>query len=111
MCKIDGVPRPIIIENDDDTHVHAEHILIDYLEKRNVVTQNDEGIHADKNLQDNLEEKPFIQKKITVYINNSPCAACAKKIEKLLRKKPGYSFDFICHSLVQDKTEILSRRS
>lgn len=48
VCKIDGVPRPIIKENDDDTHVHAEHILIDYLEKGNVVTQNDEGIHADK---------------------------------------------------------------
>lgn len=37
VCKIDGVPRPIIKENDDDTHVHAEHILIDYLEKGNVV--------------------------------------------------------------------------
>lgn len=86
VCKIDGVPRPIIKENDDDTHVHAEHILIDYLEKGNVVTQNDEGIHADKNLQDNLEEKPFIQKKITVYINNSPCAACANTFKDYLEK-------------------------
>lgn len=86
VCKIDSVPKTIIKENDEDTHEHAEHILIKYLEKENVVTQNDEGIHADKNLQDNLEEKPFIPKKITVYINNSPCAACAKELKDYLEK-------------------------
>lgn len=86
VCKIDRVPKTILKENDVESHVHAEHILINYLEKENVVTQNDEGIHADKNLQDNLEEKPLIQKKITVYINNSPCAACAEKLKNYLEK-------------------------
>lgn len=37
VCKIDGVFRFIIKENDDDIYVYVEYILIDYLEKGNVV--------------------------------------------------------------------------
>lgn len=64
VCKIDTVPKPIIIENDKGGK-HAEQILIDYLKNKTPT------------------------KKVTVYINNSPCAACADILKTYLEKNKG----------------------
>lgn len=61
VCKIDGVPEPIIIGND-------------------------EGKHAEKQLVDILKEMTLLQKEVTVYINNSPCAACSQILKTYLEK-------------------------
>lgn len=61
VCKIDGVPEPII-------------------------KGNDEGKHAEKQLVDILKERRLLQKEVTVYINNSPCAACANEFKDYLEE-------------------------
>lgn len=60
VCTIDGVHEPIIY---NDRSSHAEVKLIIYLEK------NYKG--------------PM---KLTIYINNSPCASCAKLLKTFLEK-------------------------
>lgn len=55
VCKIDNVPKAITKENNYGTH--AEKKLIEYLKERR------------------------LQKKVTVYTNNSPCAACANELK------------------------------
>lgn len=59
VCTIDGVHKPIIFRN--DTFEHAEDKLITYL------NANYKG--------------PM---KMTMYINNSPCASCAKSLKSFL---------------------------
>lgn len=61
VCKIDGEPETIIIRN-----------------------QN--GKHAEEQLVNNLEKMKLLKKKITVYINNSPCAACSQILKTYLEK-------------------------
>lgn len=62
VCKIDTVPNPIIQENKD-------------------------GKHAEEYLMENIEQYTTGSKKVTVYINNSPCAACAGILKTYLEKK------------------------
>lgn len=62
VCKIDSVPETIIKEND-------------------------KGTHAEKKLIDNLKKMPLLQNSVTVYINNSPCAACVKILKTYLEEK------------------------
>lgn len=61
VCKIDGEPETIIIRNQD-------------------------GKHAEKQLVNILEQMKLLKKKITVYINNSPCAACSQILKTYLEK-------------------------
>lgn len=58
VCTIDGVHEPIILNNVNN---HAEMNLIQYLETK--------------------YKGPM---KMTIYINNSPCADCAKSLKKFL---------------------------
>lgn len=61
VCKIDGEPETIIKRNQD-------------------------GTHAEKQLVNHLEQMKLLKKKITVYINNSPCAACSQILKDYLEK-------------------------
>lgn len=63
VCKIDNVPKPITNENNYGTH--AEKKLIEYLKERT------------------------LKKKVTIYINNSPCAACANELKYYLEENKG----------------------
>lgn len=64
VCKIDGVPGTII-------------------------KRNQEGTHAEEQLVNDLEQMKLLKKKITVYINNSPCADCALILKTYLKKNKG----------------------
>lgn len=65
VCKIDTVPKPIIQKNDEG------------------------GKHAEEKLMDKLEKSTTATEQFTVYINNSPCAACAGILETYLEKNKG----------------------
>lgn len=64
VCKIDGLPEAII-------------------------KRNHKGKHAEKQLVDNLEEMTLPKNSVTVYINNSPCADCARILKTYLEKNKG----------------------
>lgn len=74
------------------------------VEPETIIKENDKGTLAEIKLIDHLKKMPLLQNNVTVYINNSPCDACTKELKTYLEKKTGYSFDYICHSLVQHKT-------
>lgn len=67
ICMVEGVQQPITIEN----------------QTRNS-SRGIPGIHAEKKLINELKRKGCSDKKITVYINNSPCSRCARLLKKFV---------------------------
>lgn len=53
------------------------------------IIENDEREHAEKKLVNYLKKMRLPPKKVTVYINNSPCAACAEILKTYLEKNEG----------------------
>lgn len=64
VCKIDSVPKPLI-------------------------KGNDQGTHAEEQLKNYLEQMKLPKNKVTVYINNSPCADCAQILKDYLENNKG----------------------
>lgn len=86
VCKIDGVSKLIIKENTEGTH--AEINFIKYLRTNSVA-----------------------EKHLTVYINNSPCADCAKELKDYLKENEDINFTLYVTHLYNIRRESCQLRA